>query len=64
MPFMSSNEITDTLLAGSLIAAPAWVPALSSVNEALTTLSLLLGVVLGAVRLWRFLRRRMERLGD
>ncbi len=59
-PPIPQKEIADAVLAGSLIAAPAWVPPLSSINEALTTLTLLLGVALGIARLWRFIRRCLE----
>jgi hypothetical protein len=57
---VSPNEATDAAVATALIAAPAWVPALSEINEVLTTVTLLLGVVLGVGRLWLFVRRRLE----
>lgn len=55
-----TKAATDAVVAAGLIASPAWVPALSSINEALTTVTLLLGVALGVARLWAFLRRRRE----
>ena len=57
---MTNNEATDAAIAAGLIAAPAWVPALSSVNDVLTTVTLLIGVALGAGRLWLFVRRRYD----
>lgn len=53
-----THQAQDTLLAGSLISAPAWAPWLTRVNELLTTLSLVLGLALASARLWTFLRER------
>ena len=49
------------VIAGGLMAAPAWVPPLSSVNEMLTTLTLVLGVALGVARLWLLVMRRLDK---
>lgn len=43
----------DMVIAGGLIASPAWAGWLGDVNEILTTASLLVGLALGAARLWR-----------
>jgi hypothetical protein len=48
----------DTLIAGGLITSPAWASWLGNVNEILTTLSLLVGLGLGAARIWRACRGR------
>jgi hypothetical protein len=59
--FPDQGEAADAALAGGLIAAPAWAPPLSGVNEVLTTLTLLLGVALAVVRLWKLIGRRRDR---
>ena len=62
---MHSNTVKDSFLAGVLVSAPAWAPKLSTVNEFLTTLTLLCGALLGVGRLWLFIkRRRDEARGD
>jgi hypothetical protein len=53
-----SHDISDALLASSLVAAPAWANWLSEVNQILTTLSLIVGLAFGFLRLWYFLRDR------
>jgi hypothetical protein len=53
-----SQGVSDALLAGGLVAAPAWAAPLSEFNALLTTLSLVLGLMIGAVRLWRLWRDR------
>ncbi len=60
---MSDNHsgVSDGALATSLISAPAWAPWLSEVNQLLTTASLGVGLVLGAGRLWLFIRERRRR---
>lgn len=55
---VSSNAVKDSILAGLLMASPAWVPWLSSLNEILTTITLLCGALLGMGRLWMFVKRR------
>ena len=56
----SSHDIPDTLLAGGLMAAPAWASWLSEVNQILTTLSLVVGLAFAFLRLWFFLRDRRK----
>jgi hypothetical protein len=46
------------LLAGSLVAAPAWTVPLSELNAFLTTASLLVGLLIGAIRLWQLWREK------
>lgn len=53
--FSPSGTVQDSVIASSLITAPAWGPWLSEVNGILTTLSLLIGLTIGAHRLWRIL---------
>jgi hypothetical protein len=48
--------VSDALLAGSLVAAPAWTIALSDVNVLLSTVSLILGLLIGTIRLWQLWR--------
>lgn len=55
---ISSHAVKDSVIAGILMASPAWVPWLSSLNEILTTITLLCGALLGVGRLWMFLKRR------
>ncbi|NJM33980.1 MAG: hypothetical protein HC850_03895 [Rhodomicrobium sp.] len=54
----SSQIASDALLAGSLVSSPAWAPWLTDFNQLLTTATLVLGLILGLVRLWNFWRDR------
>jgi hypothetical protein len=58
VPHDPSHGVSDALLAGGLVAAPAWAGALSNVNALLTMASLLVGLLIGVVRLWRIWRER------
>jgi hypothetical protein len=53
-----SQGVSDALLAGSLVAAPAWTVPLSELNAFLTTASLLVGLLIGAIRLWQLWREK------
>jgi hypothetical protein len=53
-----THDISDALLAGGLVTAPAWAVWLSEVNQILTTLSLIVGLAFAFLRLWYFLRDR------
>ena len=44
--------VQDSVIASSLIAAPAWGAWLNELNGVLTTLSLLVGLLIGLHRLW------------
>jgi hypothetical protein len=57
-PDQSSHNLSDALLAGGLVASPAWAPWVTELNQLLTTATLVLGLVFGLVRLWRFWRDR------
>jgi hypothetical protein len=60
-PDQSSHNLSDALLAGSLVAAPAWAPWVTELNQLLTTATLVLGLIFGLVRLWRFWRDNWRR---
>ena len=55
--FLTPQE-QDAIIAGGLISSPAWASWLSDVNLVLTTITLLVGLLLGATRLWRAYMRR------
>ena len=60
----SCTAVRVRTLAGGLATSPAWAPYLDNVNELLTTVTLLIGVVLGLIRLVAFWRdRRAKRQG-
>jgi hypothetical protein len=61
MPHDPSQGVSDAILAGGLVAAPAWAAPLSEFNALLTTASLILGLLIGAIRLWRLFRERRDR---
>jgi hypothetical protein len=52
-----SQGVSDAILAGSLVAAPAWSVPLTEVNAFLTTVSLVVGLLIGAIRLWQLWRQ-------
>jgi hypothetical protein len=58
MPHDPSQGVSDAILAGALVAAPAWAVPLSEFNAFLTTASLILGLLIGAIRLWRLFREK------
>ncbi len=51
-PHQPTGTIQDSLIASSLISAPAWGAWLNELNGVLTTLSLLVGLIIGLHRLW------------
>lgn len=59
--FQAPPHVGDFTLAGGLATSPAWAPWLDSVNELLTTCTLLIGVALGLIRLVAFWRHRRAR---
>lgn len=61
---LHSDAAKDSVLAGFLLAAPAWAPWLTSINEILTTVTLLCGALLGIGRLWLFVKRRRDASGN
>lgn len=58
----SLGAAQDGVLAGGLISASAWGPWLAELNQVLTAVSLLIGVVLGSARLWSFFKERKKSL--
>lgn len=56
----SPSSLSDAILAGGLVSAPAWAASLGEVNIYLTTLSLIVGLLIGVVRLWRLCRDRQK----
>lgn len=52
-----SNAAKDSLLAGILMASPAWAAWLADLNQLLTTVTLMCGALLGVGRLWLFVKR-------
>jgi hypothetical protein len=42
---------SDATLTGALLSSPAWAPALADINLLLTTATLIIGLVLGMLRL-------------
>ncbi len=51
-PYQPTGTIQDSVIASSLISAPAWGAWLNELNGVLTTLSLLVGLIIGIHRLW------------
>jgi hypothetical protein len=51
-----SHGFSDAVLAGGLVTAPAWAGPLSDINALLTMVSLLVGLAIGVIRLWRLWR--------
>jgi hypothetical protein len=58
------DQVPDSLLAGSLITAPAWAPWLAQLNQLLTTASLVIGLALAGSRLWSIYKDRQRRDDD
>ena len=56
-----SQNISDAILSGSLIATPALVGLIDQLNQLLTSLTLIVGLVLGLARLWALWRDRRGR---
>jgi hypothetical protein len=50
----ASQNLSDAILTGSLVTAPTWAAWLAQINQLLTTLSLVLGLIVGTARLWRW----------
>jgi hypothetical protein len=57
----TSQNISDAILTGGLVAAPAWTGWLDQANKLLTSLTLIVGLILGLTRLWAFWREWRER---
>ncbi len=48
----------DSVIIAGTVSSPAWASWLGDVNQVLTTLTLIVGLVFGVVRLVAFLRER------
>ena len=59
-----AQNAQDFFVISSLVSAPAWVPTLTQVNAWLTTISLTVGIVLGVLRLYSFMKERYLPLND
>jgi hypothetical protein len=58
------HDKADNVLAVGLLTSPAWASVLQNVNVLLTTITLLLGIVWGVVRLWSYLKNDSDKGGD
>lgn len=56
-PLTNSETLQDSVIASSLITAPAWGLWLSEINGVLTTVTLLIGIAIGLHRLWKIIQR-------
>ena len=54
----------DITLVSSLVSSPVWAPWLADVNALLTTCTLLMGAVLGLLRLWGMYREAKRKRHD
>lgn len=55
---IESRTVTDGVITAGLVTSPAWASWLGDLNQVLTTLTLVVGLVLGVARLIVFLRER------
>ncbi|MEM7619818.1 MAG: hypothetical protein AAF228_05055 [Pseudomonadota bacterium] len=53
----TTNTTKDGVVAGSLITAPAWAPLLSTFNDLLTMVTLIIGLIIGLIRLWALVKK-------
>jgi hypothetical protein len=49
---MTANGVGDVTLAGGLLSSPVWASWLAEFNELLTSVTLIIGILIGVVRLW------------
>jgi hypothetical protein len=54
----AGERTIDYSVAGTLVSSPVWAPYLADFNVLLTTLGLVLGVLVGAVRLYKDVKRK------
>ena len=52
LPPHPSETVQDSVIASGLITAPAWGAWLAQLNGFLTTISLIIGLLIGLHRLW------------
>lgn len=56
LPTYPSETVQDSVIASGLITAPAWGAWLGQLNGLLTTISLIIGLLIGLHRLWLICR--------
>ena len=49
---MAATGAGDVTLAGGLLTSPVWASWLAEINHMLTTITLVIGILIGLVRLW------------
>jgi hypothetical protein len=49
---MAATGAADVTLAGGLLSSPVWASWLAEINEMLTAITLVIGILIGLVRLW------------
>jgi hypothetical protein len=49
---MTATGAGDVTLAGGLLSSPVWASWLAEINEMLTAITLVIGILIGLVRLW------------
>lgn len=57
---MQLERIADTTVPVVLVTSPVWTGVLENVNVVLTTLTLLIGLVLGVIKVFDYLKERKE----
>lgn len=55
---LDQKAITDGAIVTGMVTSPAWASWLGDLNQVLTTLTLIVGLVLGVARLVTFLREK------
>lgn len=55
-----AERAKDYILAGALTSAPIWAPVMNHVNIILTTLTLIIGLIIGGLRLFFLIRDRIS----
>lgn len=55
---LDHKAAVDSVVIAGTVSSPAWASWLGDVNQVLTTLTLVVGLALGVVRLVAFLRER------
>lgn len=58
------NKIGDTALATGLVTSPWWADILGNINSLLTSATLMLGLVLGLLRVWFEIKKLLRSGGD
>lgn len=64
MTMTTTETVKDGTLVAALASSPAWAPALGDVNDLLTTITLVLGILIALGRIWLFFRDRSGQRED